>query len=146
MKKALILSAFILFSCNGRIYRTVYPLLNDGKYDSEFPYKNCSQEIKAICDMTVKIYCTTQYKIYYFDRNDKMTRRDIQERGLLHCQSTSFSENPIAGSGLVIAGWRWRRWCGGRGVLLQLLLLAELGDFFAQGRDFVPQCHLATPS
>ncbi|HPN36518.1 MAG TPA: serine protease [bacterium] len=103
MKKAIILSAFILLSCQGRIYRTVYPLLNDGKYDSEFPYKNCSQEIKAICDMTVKIYCTTHYKIYYFDRSDKMTRRDIQERGLLQCKSTSYSENPVAGSGLVIS-------------------------------------------
>ncbi len=103
MKKAIILSAFVLLSCHGQIYRTVYPLLNDCKYDSEFPYKNCSQEIKAICDMTVKIYCTTQYKIYYFDRSDKMTRRDIQERGLLNCKATSFSENPIAGSGLVIS-------------------------------------------
>ena len=31
---------FLLFSCKGTTYEAVYPTLSDGKYDSEFPYRN----------------------------------------------------------------------------------------------------------
>ncbi len=103
MKKIVCIFAGLLMSCSGNLYRSVYPLLSDGKYDSEFPYRNCSQEIKAISETIVKIYCTTQYKIYYFDRSDKMTHADIKEKLLVKCKSVSYGDNPVSGSSLVIS-------------------------------------------
>jgi hypothetical protein len=103
MKKMLLVLTLLLLCCSNSIYRTVYPLLSDGKYDSEFPYRNSSQEIKAISETTVKIYSTTQYKIYYFDRSDRMTHEDIKELLLVKCNSVTFGENPVSGSSIVIS-------------------------------------------
>ncbi|MCZ7609952.1 MAG: hypothetical protein M5U17_07265 [Ignavibacterium sp.] len=42
------LSVILLISagCSTISYETIYPTLNDGKYDSEFPYKSTSEELK----------------------------------------------------------------------------------------------------
>ena len=39
------LAFIVLTGCSTYIMETVYPTLNDGKYDSEFPYKNCSEQL-----------------------------------------------------------------------------------------------------
>lgn len=102
-KPILLIVSLLLFSCSGHIYRSVYPLLNDGKYDSEFPYKNCSQEIKNITESIAKIYSMTRYKVYYFDRDDKLLRGDLKESLLSNSRSISYSDNPVSGSSLVIS-------------------------------------------
>ena len=39
----------IMMGC-GASYEAVYPTLSDGKYDSEFPYRNCSEQLEDIGD------------------------------------------------------------------------------------------------
>lgn len=103
MRPILLFSCLLLFSCGNTIQRSAFPLLHDGKYDSEFPYRNCSKEIKAISEATAKIYSTTQYKIYYFDRQDNITRDNVDKLLLEKCKSVHFGDNPVSGSGLVIS-------------------------------------------
>ncbi len=43
-----IILLFANTSCTKKIYDVVYPTLNDGRYDSEFPYKNASHQLEEI--------------------------------------------------------------------------------------------------
>ena len=45
-----ILPFLVLFitSCSSVTYEKIYPTLQDGKYDSEFPYKGCSDQLEEI--------------------------------------------------------------------------------------------------
>ncbi|MBI1936547.1 MAG: trypsin-like peptidase domain-containing protein [Ignavibacteriales bacterium] len=55
-KLVLIILSAALFSCTST-YETIYPTLNDGKYDSEFPYKNSSTQLEEI-STTIKLINT----------------------------------------------------------------------------------------
>lgn len=103
MRHIALLACLWFLSCSNAIQRTAFPLLHDGKYDSEFPYKNCSQEIKTISEATAKIYSTTQYKIYYFDRKDGITINNVARLSLEKCRYVNFGDSPVAGSGVVIS-------------------------------------------
>ena len=44
-----LIASFVFISCSSTsIYDNIYPTLNDGKYDSEFPYKNSSEQLENI--------------------------------------------------------------------------------------------------
>ncbi len=64
-------------SCAKRIYQTAYPTLNDGEYDTEFPYRNCSRELKHIGDSVRMINAIAYYKSYVFDEKNHILRRDL---------------------------------------------------------------------
>lgn len=61
-----------LTSCSKKTLQTVYPTLSDGRYDSEFPYRNCSKELDKISKTVKKLYCLVEYDNYFFDYDDKM--------------------------------------------------------------------------
>ena len=69
--------AFSLCSCSTVSYETVYPTLQDGKYDSEFPYKGSSEELEGITQTVQRITSTGFYKTYFFNRADKVTMDKI---------------------------------------------------------------------
>jgi hypothetical protein len=90
MKHNLILFSFtliisILFlSCAKRIYEVAYPTLNDGKYDSEFPYKSSSAELEKITNSVKKLTAIAYYKNYIFDQSNPATLSDIRTGGYRH--------------------------------------------------------------
>ncbi len=69
----LMLSLLMLSSCRKLIYQGAYPTLSDGRYDSEFPYNNCSSELDRISKSVKKLYCLVEYNSYHFDDSQAMT-------------------------------------------------------------------------
>ena len=70
---------FILIStsCQKATYKTVYPTLSDGRYDSEFPYRNCSSELDDISKSVKKLYCLVEYDRYDYDESDALKIKNL---------------------------------------------------------------------
>lgn len=69
--------AFLSVSCSSVIYKTVYPTLHDGIYDSEFPYQNCSKELEEISSSIHMINSLAFYKSYIFSESSGLKKQDI---------------------------------------------------------------------
>ena len=70
----IILSSLLLISgCKSTTYETVYPTLSDGKYDSEFPYRNCSEQLEDIASALVKLDVLVFYKTYAYNLESAVT-------------------------------------------------------------------------
>jgi len=73
----ILLGGLLMASCSQRIYQAAYPTLNDGTYDTEFPYRNCSKELKQIGETVKMINAIAYYKSYVFDKSAQLLRRNI---------------------------------------------------------------------
>ncbi len=100
--KITLLAGICLISCSRHILREAYPLLNDGKYDSEFPYRNCSRELQAISESIIKIYTTDYYTIYYFDKEARVAMQPVTAELLKKARSLATFEKTSSGSALVL--------------------------------------------
>ncbi len=76
----IIILSFLNFSCSSIIYKTVYPTLSDGQYDSEFPYKSSSKQLDEIGNSIIRINSIAFYKTYGFDFGEKVDRKNLQEK------------------------------------------------------------------
>lgn len=73
-----LLLAFLLLSgCARKIYQTVYPTLDDGIYDTEFPYRNCSKELERIAETVKIINAIAYYKSYVFEQSDHILLNNL---------------------------------------------------------------------
>jgi hypothetical protein len=69
---------FSILSCSSTsIFDKVYPTLNDGKYDSEFPYRNSSQQLEEISNSIRLINSIAFYDSYVFDQKNKLTLEQL---------------------------------------------------------------------
>jgi len=87
MIKKYILASVILIvvfftSCRSYTYKTVFPTLSDGKYDTEFPYRTCSDQISKIAKSVKKIHCIAEYKTYIIPKERKATKEMINKKFL----------------------------------------------------------------
>jgi len=71
--------SLLFFSCATTSYQEVYPLLADGKYDSEFPYRGCSVQLEQIAQTVRMINCLVFYKSQVFPIEQKMRLSDIHD-------------------------------------------------------------------
>jgi hypothetical protein len=71
-----------LTSCTST-YREVYPTLMDGKYDSEFPYRNCSEQLQKISGVIERINCVAYYQSYVFPAEAKVTCERLKEPSIM---------------------------------------------------------------
>lgn len=71
----------ILSACSGTTYEAVYPTLSDGKYDSEFPYRNCSDQLEEIANSMVKLDVLVFYRTYTFASETKVSMDMIRKAG-----------------------------------------------------------------
>ncbi|MCF8365176.1 MAG: serine protease [Bacteroidales bacterium] len=71
-------TAVLLFSCRRAAYQIVYPSLNDGRYDSEFPYRNSSEELDRISKSVKKLYCLVEYDRFHFDETQMISKSKLQ--------------------------------------------------------------------
>lgn len=84
MRKFAILLSIVLIlivflsGCSRRIYRVAYPTLTDGKYDSEFPYKNSSAELLKTSKTIRKLTSIAYYRSYVFSEENPATPLDIK--------------------------------------------------------------------
>jgi hypothetical protein len=70
--------SILLYSCSSISYEKIYPQLGDGKYDSEFPYKSTSDELRKISETVQRINSTAFYKIFVFNEKDNYTIKDLR--------------------------------------------------------------------
>ena len=107
MRKAfslLLITVFIVFSsCQTYTLKTVYPTLNDGKYDTEFPYKTCSKQIGEVARSIKKIHCIAEYKTYVFPQDMQVTEDMIDKKFLRGDQVIKkFDSESVIGTATII--------------------------------------------
>ncbi len=77
-----ILLLIFLTGCTKKIYDVVYPTLNDGKYDSEFPYRNASDKLEEISNSVKMLNYIAYYKTFLFNENQNILIADIKEKNI----------------------------------------------------------------
>ena len=75
----LLFVCLLSLSCSTTSYRDVYPMLIDGKYDSEFPYRGCSVQLEQISESVRMISCIAYYKSLVFPLEAKVRIKDIHD-------------------------------------------------------------------
>lgn len=95
--------SIILSSCSGVTYKEIYPILQDGKYDSEFPYKGASDELREISKTVHRINSTAFYKTYLFDRNSRLTKANLFNSDLSKiAESEGYADQSTSGTGTAL--------------------------------------------
>ncbi len=75
---ALLFASLLFISCSSTsVYDSVYPTLNDGKYDSEFPYRNSSVQLEEISNSVRLINSISFYTSYVFPEGSRILRREL---------------------------------------------------------------------
>lgn len=98
-----ICSSFVILSCAPDVYQEAFPALNDGKYDSEFPYKGCSEQLEEISTSIKFINCITYYDNYVFDPNKKIKKNQLANADFDTITAfKSRHETSSSGTGLVL--------------------------------------------
>jgi len=68
----------LLSACSKKAYEALYPTLNDGKYDTEFPYRNCADQLDEISKSVKKLFVMIDYSVYSFDYEQNISLADLQ--------------------------------------------------------------------
>ncbi len=93
----------ILSSCSGISYDQIYPILHDGKYDSEFPYKGSSESLEKISKSVHRINSTGFYKTFTFELQDSITPENIRTKNLESIALVSgYADQSTSGSATAI--------------------------------------------
>lgn len=120
-KILIIVLGFLLLSCAQRVYRVVYPTLSDGKYDTEFPYKNCASQLEDISKSVKLLNCMAFYKTYVFEEDAEISFSNIDSAINKNLFSKDFiSSQPSSGTATLIAN---------KGNKVMLLTCAHMLDF-----------------
>jgi hypothetical protein len=95
---------FLIFpACSSVSYQEIYPILADGKYDSEFPYKGASDELRDISSTVHRISSSVFYKTYTFDVNSNLTLENLKNTELREIAiSEGYADQSNSGTGTVI--------------------------------------------
>lgn len=90
-------------ACRTFTYKTVYPTLSDGKYDTEFPYKTCSKQIGEIARSIKKLHCIAEYKTHIFPYEMMVTQGMIDKKMLRDKRVVKkFDSESVIGTATVI--------------------------------------------
>lgn len=90
-------------SCSTVSYETIYPTLMDGKYDSEFPYKSTSEELKKISETIHRVNTTAFYKIFVFPEYENITLEDLQKiKPSQKAEKEIIADNSASGTAVVV--------------------------------------------
>ncbi len=99
----LFLASLLSFSCSSIIYDTAYPTLSDGKYDSEFPYRNSSDQLEDISKSVKKVNCLAFYKTWVFSIEKKVSLKDISGGDIdTLAERTGYFDQSLAGTATII--------------------------------------------
>ncbi len=94
---------FLLTSCSSVSYKEIYPILGDGKYDSEFPYKGASDELREISQTVQRIHSSTFYKTYTFDQNANLTKENLKTADFRSLAiSEGYADQSTSGTGTTL--------------------------------------------
>jgi hypothetical protein len=76
--------------CTKKIYQVDYPAIIDGKYDTEFPYKDCSKQLMEIGETVRRVNCIAYYKTYVFKKEDDIIDQRLKSTNLAKKASYQF--------------------------------------------------------
>ena len=94
---------FLLNHCSSGNYEEIYPILRDGKYDSEFPYKGASDELREISQTVQRIHSSTFYKTYTFDQSVKLTKENLKTTDIRSLAvSEGYADQSTSGTGTTL--------------------------------------------
>ncbi|MEJ2102958.1 MAG: serine protease [Ignavibacteriaceae bacterium] len=94
---------FLLSDCSSTSYKDVYPILRDGKYDSEFPYKGASNELRDISLTVQRIHSSIFYKTYTFSQDSNFKINDLKNADLKKLAITEgYADQSTSGTGTTI--------------------------------------------
>jgi hypothetical protein len=94
---------FLLTGCSKYIYENVYPTLVDGKYDTEFPYKECADQLNDIAQTIKQINYIAYYRSYQFSTESNVqigTVNDAIENDIF--DNIVYFNESVSGTGTVI--------------------------------------------
>lgn len=90
-------------SCTRIIHKAVYPTLEDGRYDSEFPYNNASDQLEDISKSVKMLNYISYYKSYLFNESQNMTNSNISEQNLEEVSVDNvYFNNSVSGTATII--------------------------------------------
>jgi len=108
-------------SCGGHVPQTAAPFLSDGRYDSEFPNRNVSHQLKDISESIKLLNSIAYYKSYVFPENSRIRPADINQSTLKNDATQQiYFTNTASGTGCIISN---------DGSKLLLLTCAHIIDF-----------------
>lgn len=94
---------FAFAGCSTISYETVYPTLSDQRYDSEFPYKASSEELKIIGESIYRITSISFYRVFTFNPSDKITPAQLNDKKIFSkALSSDFGDNSNSGSASIL--------------------------------------------
>ncbi|RLC52846.1 MAG: hypothetical protein DRI23_01875 [Candidatus Cloacimonadota bacterium] len=97
------LASLLILSCAQRIYDVAYPTLNDGQYDSEFPYRNCSKQLEEISASVKLINCMAFFESYIFSKEEMVVKADILQKILNYDKEILYDHHPVSGTATIIS-------------------------------------------
>jgi hypothetical protein len=99
---AILLGATFL-SCTSSVYKEVYPTLLDGRYDSEFPYRNCSSQLEEIASSVKMVSTIAYYRTFSFLPEERVREGDISRTFLkLREKESVFVNKSLSGTATII--------------------------------------------
>ena len=99
----LFLVMFLLPGCYRKTAQKVTPEIKDGRYDTKFPYRQCSAELESISRCVRKLYSVVYYKTYYFPEETRITRKEITSEAYKNkALSISVSPESVSGTATVV--------------------------------------------
>ena len=91
------------YGCSSMVYKTAFPTLSDGKYDSEFPYKGSSEELERIGKSVERINCIAFFKTYVFNSGTNVRVSDVTAQFLeKNANNTGYFDKTSSGTGTII--------------------------------------------
>ncbi|MCP5064129.1 MAG: trypsin-like peptidase domain-containing protein [Ignavibacteriae bacterium] len=98
-----ILFIFFSLSCSSSIQEMIHPELHDGKYDSEFPYIDASEELEEITETIRMVHSMVFYTSYTFDRQTRITNNDVRFKNLRDYAKSEISfHQTSAGTAIIV--------------------------------------------
>jgi len=103
IKIPLVLFLLFNFSCTRIIHKTIYPTLSDGRYDSEFPYSNASDQLEEISNSVKMLNYISYYKAYLFNEDQKLENNNLNKTNIneLAVDEVYFNDS-VSGTATVI--------------------------------------------
>lgn len=99
----LLVLGLLFLSCTRSVLQTAYPALHDGRYDSEFPYKNSSKQLEKITQSVQRILCMTYYDDYLYTKDDSLIVKNINASTFRQADRKRSSLSTVAGTATLIA-------------------------------------------
>ncbi len=93
----------LITSCSSVTYEKIFPTLRDGKYDSEFPYKGCSDQLEEISVTTKRVNSTAFYKTYTFNQSNQLKLDEIKNGNVSELALTEgYADQSSSGTATII--------------------------------------------